>query len=222
MESLHTLRMKNPGLPLYSVSDPEFRRFGRVVAFDASALIAACVLAAAMPEAGSRYVPAMPELEALPVYAQVQHTLWGESCCQIGCCWGYNTKLNCLEYHRASEHNIAVSDLVLLLAAQQDMEGPELPEGKVTGFFIPKGITIEVYATTLHFCPCQTDDAGFRCIVILPRGTNLPLDLPKPETGDGRLLWARNKWLIAHPDNQAVLRRGAYSGLHGMNYEIKY
>ena len=221
MESLRTLRMNNPDLPLYSVSDPEFRRFGRVIEFDASALITACKQTATMPDAGSRYVPAMPALEALPAHAQIQHMLLGESSCQIGCCWGYNTMLNCLEYHRTSEHNIAVSDLVLLLAAQQDMDGLDLPEGKIAGFFVAKGTTIEVYASTLHFCPCQTDHDGFRCIVVLPRSTNLPLDHPKPKTGDGRLLWAKNKWL-AHPDNQAVLQRGAYPGLHGMNFGIKF
>lgn len=222
MDLLRSLRLKNPGLPLYSVSDPAFRRFGRIMDFDASALSAACEEAAVMPETGSRYVPAMPELEALPAFQHAQRTLWGECESQIGCCWGRNTRLNCLEYHRASEFNVAVSDLVLLLAAQQDMEGLELPEGKIAGFLVPRGTTVEIYATTLHFCPCQTNGGGFRSIVMLPRDTNLPLDGPRPEQGEGRLLWAKNKWLIAHPDNTAVIQRGAYPGLHGENFEIKY
>ena len=222
MDGLRALRLKNPGLSLHSVSDSAFRRFGRVVEYNSAALASACEQAAAMPEAGARYVPSMPELEALPALQDARHALWGEADCQIGCCWGYNTKLNCLEYHRSSEHNVAVSDLVLLLAAQQDMEGFELPEGRIAGFFVPKGTAVELFATTLHFCPCQTEDGGFRCIVILPRGTNLPLDDPRPESGDGRLLWAKNKWLIAHPDNQSAILRGAYPGLHGTNFEIKY
>lgn len=64
--------------------------------------------------------------------------LRGEGGCQIGCCWGYNTALNCMEYQRSSEHNIAVSDMVWLLAAQQDLEGFDLPEGKVTGILSPR------------------------------------------------------------------------------------
>ena len=220
--SLETLRQLNPGLPFYSVYDAAFRPYGRVIDYDASALIAACETSAEMPESGSRYVPDMPALEALPDFAVVKHALRGEGHCQIGCCWGYNSKLNCLEYHRASEHNIAVSDLVLLLARQQDMEGNDLPAGKVTAFFVPKGTTIEVYATTLHFCPCQVSDAGFRCIVVLPRGTNHPLEQPRPELGDGRLLWAQDKWLIAHPENTGVVKRGAYPGLHGENFEVKH
>ncbi len=222
MDGLRALRLKNPDLPFCSISDSAFRRFGRVVEFDSTALAAACEQVAVMPGAGTRYVPSMPELEALPALQDARHALWGEAECQIGCCWGYNTRLNCLEYHRTSEHSIAVNNLVLLLAAQQDMEGFELPEGKIAGFFVPKGIAIEIYATTLHFCPCQTEDAGFRSIVILPLCTNLPLDEPRLETGDGRLLWAKNKWLIAHPDNQSAVQRGAYPGLHGINFEIKY
>ena len=87
---------------------------------------------------------------------------------------------------------------------------------------MPKGTTIEVYATSLHFCPCQVSDEGFCSIVVLPRGTNHPLTQEKPQGGDGRLLWAQDKWLIAHPDNKSVVERGAYPGLHGENFDIKY
>lgn len=218
---LEKLRKLNPEIPFYSVHDDAFRRFGRVVDFPAQALCGLCAQAAAMPESGSRYAASMPELEAPEVFEPVQRLLRGEGSCQIGCCWGYNSRLNCLEYHRASEHNIAVTDFVLLLAAQQDMEGNELPAGRVTAFYVPRGTVIEVYATTLHFCPCQVSDEGFCCIVVLPRGTNLPLEHPRAETGEGRLLWAKDKWLLAHKDAPAVAR-GAYPGLHGENYEIKY
>lgn len=223
MSTLETLRSLNPGLPFYSVYDPEFRTFGRVIDFPAEKLISACEKAAVYPESGSRYVPVMPELEADPaMYGLVKRELRGEGSCEIGCCWGFNSTLNCLEYHRASEHNVAVTDFVLLLAHQPDMEGFDLPAGKVTAFFVPKGTTVEVYATTLHFAPCQTEDTGFRCIVILPRGTNEPLKEPKPEGADGRLLWAADKWLIAHEENKPVIARGAYPGLHGENYVIHY
>ena len=224
MDALQVLREKNPGLTIHSVFDPEFGPFGRVIDFPAERLIAVCEQAAVMPEAGSKYVPDMPELEALTEeFARVRHVLRGEGNCQIGCCWGHSNSLNCLEYHRASEHNIAVSDLVLLLGRQQDLEnGRELDTRHVRAFFVPKGTTIEVYATTLHFCPCEVREEGFRCIVILPRGTNHPLEAPRPEGGDGRLLWAKDKWLIAHEDNADAVRRGAYPGLHGENYRIHY
>ena len=222
MDKLQTLKEKNQKLPFHAVTDPAFRRFGRVIDFDAASLIAQCETSAEMPAEGCRYVPVMPELEALPDCERVGRVLRGEGAFQIGCCWGYNTMLNCLEYHRASEHLIAVSDLALLLAPQQDMEGFDLPEGKLEAFFVPKGAVVEVYATTLHYAPCQASDAGFRGIIILPRGTNEPLTAPRPQGGDGRLLWAVDKWLIAHESQTETIAGGAYPGLHGENFEIAY
>ena len=222
MVTLAALKEKNPSLSLRSVLDPAFRPFGRLLDIPAGALADICRTSAVMPESGSRYVPSMPELEAMPEFIRLGHTLGGELELEIGCCWGYNHMLNCLEYHRSSEWNIAVTDMVLILARQQDMEGFDLPEGKTEAFFFPKGTMIEVYATTLHFCPCQTGDGGFVSIVILPKGTNLPLQEPKPEGGDGPLLWAKNKWLIAHEQNVPVVNRGAYPGLHGENFQINY
>jgi hypothetical protein len=222
MDTLQTLRAQNPRLPFYSVYDPEFRCFGRVVDFDASALIAQCEKAAAMPDKGCLYVTDLPQLEALPDFERVKSELRGESDCQLGCCWGFNTMLGCLEYHRSSEHNIAVSDMAVLLAAQQDLEELDLPAGKIVGFFVPKGTTVELYATTLHYAPCQTNSAGFRDIIVLPRGTNQPLECKRPNSCDGRLLWARDKWLVAHPDSTADVDAGAYPGLHGENFDVKY
>jgi len=222
MDMLQTLKAKNPKVPFHSVTDLAFRRFGRVIDFDASTLIAQCEQTAVMPASGVRYVTVMPELEALPAFADVRDVLRGSGAFQIGCCWGYSTMLNCLEYHRASEHVIAVSDLVLLVAAEQDMEGFDLPAGKVEGFFAPKGAVLEVYGTTLHYSPCQTTDTGFRSIIILPRGTNEALTAPRPQGGDGRLLWAVDKWLIAHESQTETLAGGAYAGLHGENFSIEY
>lgn len=219
-DKLTALREKNAGFPMYSVTDDAFRRFGRIVPFDASVLTAAAEKIA-MPEMGCKYFPDLPALETAVELRRVRDEIRGQGDCQIGLCWGYNYSLNCLEYHLASEHNIAVTDLVLLLAARQDMEGFDLPADRVTGFFVRKGMVIEVYATTLHFTPCQVNDAGFQCIVVLPRGTNQPFRGIRPETGDGRLLWARDKWLIAHPASPHAAR-GAYPGVHGENLTLKY
>ena len=113
------------------------------------------------------------------------------------------------------------SGAVLALVRNYCTRGGARILGKIAAFYVPAGTVIEVYATTLHFCPCQVSDEGFISIVILPRGTNKPLEHPRDDAGEGRLLWARDKWLIAHPEAPAV-QRGAYPGLHGENYEIRY
>ena len=80
---------------------------------------------------------------------------------------------------------------------------------------------VEVYATTLHYAPCHTDPAkGFRVAVALPRGTNTDgLDIIIRNDEDKRL-WARNKWLLAHPES-AEAEQGAVVALTGENIDIK-
>ena len=125
---------------------------------------------------------------------------------------------NALEYHRSSEINVACTDLILLLGREQDIE----PDGrydtaKVMAFRVPAGTVIEVYATSLHYAPCGIDGAKFRCVVVLPRGTNLDLEHKPTGEGEDRLLFARNKWLIAHPDAKI---EGAFNGLYGENLTV--
>ena len=90
-------------------------------------------------------------------------------------------------------------------------------------FFVPKGTAIEMFQTTLHLSPCKVTDEGFKGVVILPRGTNTPLD-KKPEnaSGEDRLLLQRNKWVIAHPEREPLMKQGAFPGLVGENIELHY
>ena len=67
-------------------------------------------------------------------------------------------------------------------------------------FLIPAGTTIEVYATTLHYAPCNVAASGFKCVVVLPKGTNTDITLEEKHTPEDDLLFARNKWLLSHPD----------------------
>lgn len=92
--------------------------------------------------------------------------------------------------------------------------------GRVCEGYPLDGLLTAVYATTLHYAPCHTDPAkGFRVAVVLPRGTNGPRPEFEPATEEDRLLWARNKWLLAHADS-AEARQGAVVGLTGENIDI--
>ena len=221
--TVEELRAKNPELPVYSVNDPEFLDFGRVIDdFDVTSLCETAKVAAKMPEKGVRYVPFMEELEALPVYADVKRVITGENPVQIGCCWGYNTRLGSLEYHRASEFNVAVTDLVLLLAPRAKMIGNDLQKGNIKAFFVPKGTLIEVFATSLHFAPCMVNEEGFICLVILPKGTNYPLKEKHGCTKEDKILAAADKWLITCESNEAGIARGMYPGIHDEDYDLKF
>ena len=133
---------------------------------------------------------------------EVSEHLYGGMPVQLGWCNGHNTRLNCLKYHRDSEFNLPTEDIVLLLARQDEIENGVLDTGKVKAFRVPKGTLIECYATTLHYAPCHTDPAkGFRVLIALPQFTNTDRPVMDNKTPEDNLLWARNKWLLAHPES---------------------
>ena len=164
------------------------------------------------------YVPSVEELEALPEAAEVCRKGFGGLPVQIGYCNGDNHKLNALEYHRSSEIDTAADDLILLLGCQQDIEEGDIYDtSKVEAFLVPAGTAVELYATTLHYAPCSAKEGGFRCVIILPKGTNEELPFRPAAEGENRLLTAVNKWLIAHEEAGI---EGAFCGLKGENVTV--
>ena len=61
-------------------------------------------------------------------------------------------------------------------------------------------------------------EKGFRCVVILPKGTNEDLTFTPDKDGEDKLLTAQNKWLIAHEEAEIP---GAFCGLVGENITLK-
>ena len=203
----------------YSVFDPEFKPYGKVLTgYDTTALVAA-MQTVPMPESGTAYEPAIEELETCNIFDAMQNRAYGGMPVQIGMCWGYNTKLNCLEYHRDSEINVGEQDFVLLLAKEDEIEDGQLDTAKVKAFRVPAGAVVEVYATTLHYAPCQLTADGFRVAVVLPKGTNEAKPVFTAGNEEDTWLTARNKWLLAHPDSSEA-KNGAHIGLTGKNIDI--
>ena len=209
-------------MKIESVLDPAFAAYGQVVTGleEARAEILAALAGTPQPAAGTDYCPEDPALQELPAAAEVSGHLFGGMPCQLGWCNGRNTKLNCLEYHRDSEYNLANEDFILLLARRDEIENGRLDTGKVRAFRVPASTLVEVYATTLHYAPCHTDpDKGFRVLVALPAGTNTAKPDSAPKAGEDAWLWACNKWLLAHPDS-AEAAQGAAAVLDGENIDI--
>ena len=145
--------------------------------------------------------------------------MYGELPIQIGYCNGHNKKLNAVEYHRNSEINIAVTDLILIIGKQQDIEADYTYDTSLMeAFLVPAGTVIEVYGTTLHYAPCHVEDGGFRCVVVLPKGTNTDMEPLEIKNKEDELLFVRNKWLIGH--EEGGLPENAYIGLKGENLSI--
>lgn len=204
-------------MKIQKVTDSSFRKYGKVLeGYDFSALLKE-MKHTPVPE-DVVYVPSVEELEALDVAKELQNKGYGGMPIQIGYCNGHNKKLNAVEYHRDSEINVAVADMVLLIGSQQDIEDDfTYDTSKIEAFLVPAGTAVEVYATTLHYAPCHVNESGFQAVVVLPRGTNTDLTFEIATEGENKLMTAKNKWLIAHED---AAIDGAFNGLRGENITI--
>ena len=212
---LEALQKANPHIQIHSVHEAVFASYGRFIEEDTTEICAAAEKLP-FPEEGSRYVAAEDSLEATEFAKRLREEYCGQLDEQVGICYGHSNRLNALEWHTCNEFNVAVRPLVLLLAKRGDMdEKGRLDAAKVKAFYLAQGEMIEVYSDTLHFCPCEVTTDGFSSIVGLQRDTNLPLQDRKQE-----LLWARNKWLMAHEDNAPLVARGAVPGIYGENWTI--
>ncbi len=207
-------------LVIKSVNDEEFAKYGRVVeGADWSELLEVLEKTTPAPKEVV-YVPSCRELEELDVFKTLSDNVYGGMPIQIGYCNGTNTKLNCLEYHRDSEIDIAADDVVLLLGRQQDAVGDSYDTANVEAFMCPKGAAVELYATTLHYAPCSGKlGESFRVVIVLPRGTNGPKPEIRITNNEDRRLFACNKWLIAHPEAPEA-EQGAVVTLTGENIDI--
>ena len=206
-------------MKIYSVFDPEFRPYGKVLEDYDTLELTAAMQKIPMPGAGVSYEASIPALEGLPVFRELSDRGFGGMPIQLGMCWGYNTRLNCLEYHRDSEINVGEQDFILLLAKEDEIEDGQLDTAKVKAFRVPAGTAVEVYGTTLHYAPCQTEKTGFRVAVVLPKDTNTEKPVFEPQSEEDTWMTARNKWLLAHPDSSEA-KTGAHIGLTGKNIDI--
>ncbi|MCQ2229786.1 MAG: DUF4867 family protein [Bacteroidales bacterium] len=205
-------------MEIKKITDPAFRKYGRLVTnVDFTELIEALKTKTPMPE-GVGYEPSVAALEATATAKQLKTITYGELPIEVGYCNGHNTKLNALEYHRNSEINVAATDAVLLVGMQQDIADDfTYDTAKVEAFLLPAGQAAEIYATTLHYAPCSLSPEGFKVGIVLPAGTNYPLDeAHKP--GEDKLITAKNKWLIGH--KEGGLDANAFIGLKGENIDI--
>ena len=213
-------------MKIKSIFSKSFVKYGKVLTgYDVKDLLKKLDDTTKKPDNAVIYEPGDAGLESLPIAKELSDNAYGGMPIQIGYCNGNNTKLNCLEWHRGSELNIPSNDMVLLLAPLQSVKKGKLDTGLVEAFYVPKGTVVQVYETTLHYAPCnavkngEVSKEGFRVVIVLPKDTNTEKPAIKEIDFEDKLLWARNKWLIAHPDSSEA-KQGAFVGLTGKNIDI--
>lgn len=218
--NLEALRAKNPGLRIEPVTDASFAPYGQVLPLRDAETLTRALSDTPVPETGNQYVASLDSLEAACEAAGALSAFGGMPT-QAGYCNGRGHMLNALEYHKCSEVNYSTTGLVLLLALPEDLTDGCLDSAAVRAFYLPPETAIEVYPRVLHFAPCRISEDGFRCLVVLEKGVNSPIELPGPDAkGEEMLLWMRGKWMTCHPDSPQA-EKGAFVGIRGENWDLK-
>lgn len=203
-------------MKVYQLTDKEFQDYGFLLqGYDFTSFLKA-LATLPIPQTGITYEPSVKVLEEDEAFGAMQARGFGGMPIQIGYVGGNNKILNCLEYHKSSEFNVALDDVILVLGKQSEMEGNTFDTSLCKAFFVPAGTGVELFATTLHYAPMNVSEKGYRVACVLPLGTNgAKPNLPVLD-GQDKMCAGSNKWLLAHPDSEDA-KKGAYIGLKGKN-----
>ncbi|MCD7991460.1 MAG: DUF4867 family protein [Clostridia bacterium] len=206
---------KNPNLKIILATRDNFSSYGEFLDDSIFQPLIECLRTKEIPEEGNCYIADDSSMSFPNAVESISRKYYSEMPIQIGYCNGHTHTLNAFEYHQGDEINFMATDCILMLAHQCDIVDGNIDSSKAELFYFPAGTVIELYGTSLHFAPCAVTKTGFQVGVILPLGTNKPLE----HAPSRPLIWGKNKWLIAHPDSP-VAKRGAYVGITGKNTTV--
>jgi hypothetical protein len=224
MNTLDRLNKLNSGITIYPVDDKAFSQYGKMYrGLDAEPVLSYLKENAAPEEKRGYYEASVKGMEVESSFKEyVKNNIFGGMDIQIGWCYGWNTKMMGMEYHKGSEVIVAATDCVVLLGRYEDIEfcngRPSYDSSKTEAFYIEEGAVVELYPCTLHLSPTQTKaDEQFITGVILDKGTNDTLSFTPQADAERSMLAAKNKWMLLHSE-LAVPKFGVVTG---ENIEIK-
>ena len=154
-----------------SVFDPCFRAFGRLVPGLDTAALEQALGAHPQPEQGVVYEakPGAPDL------CRAAEALAEQLFPGVPASWGiYSGKLahpRRLLGARRGIWLLGAFDFLLPLSTRAAVRRRRLQEEHLTAFYVPAGVLVELYATTLHCVPCHTHDRdGLSVLMLRPVG----------------------------------------------------
>ena len=221
------LASANKETMILTLDSSRFRKYGRILkGLDVAELVEKADSLTRIPEEGNIYEPGLQGLQDCAVSKQCG-TYFGNMPIQLGYCNGTNQTINGMEYHKSPELFVAVTDCIQFLCSFEHLsEFNTVRTQDAEVFFFPKGSVSLIYANVMHLAPCTVRGKGFKSVIVLPLHTNEPLDeagkeLLKASTDpEAKLLFKKNKWMIAHPERQQLVSQGAHIGLTGENRRI--
>ena len=213
--NLQTLQRLNPDYSIKSIKDKSFQTFGKIIDEDVSDVIAYVSTNVHPPKLGNRYQPSVPAVEQFSSVQKISQKVYGYMEVMAGVVSGHNHVFNGIEYHQGSETIIAVSDYILVVGHLWEMEDKTYDSSLCQIFYVPQGTIVECYSTTLHYTPICVSDEGFKTICMLLRGTGDTITR-------NDILKKKNKWFIAHVQNEEKIQSGDFPGFTGKMIDIKY
>ncbi len=215
---------KNSTSMILSVRSSRFEQYGHVIeGLNVQDLLEKAAEITPIPNEGTIYVPSQKELESFDVVKALE-SYFDNQPIQVGFCNGKNQSMNGLEYHKSPEVIMAVTDCVLFLCPfdhLRDFDQVRTIDAEL--FYLPQGAVVLIKANVLHLAPCMVEPEGFKAIIVLPKDTNEPLDKEELEKRDSsqakedRLLFKKNKWMLAHPERVQLVSQHVHVGLVGEN-----
>lgn len=206
-------------MKLHKITDPEFERYGkRLEGYDLTELLAV-LSEKKIPEAGIVYEASDKALESCRVFNEIRDRGFGGMPVQIGYVSADNRILDCLEYHKSSEFNIAFDDMILVLGLESEITNGKYDTSRCAAFLVPAGEGVELFSTTLHYAPFAAAEGGYRVACVLPRGTNMAAPETVGKTPDDKWLYGSNKWIATLPDTRDA-ENGVFVGLRGENISL--
>lgn len=195
-----------------TITDLCFRTYGKKLEeFDFSGYVDQIKKTAdiSIPTSGNEYHPSVKTLEDSEVFEWLRWNIYGGLNIQLGTCAGHNKNTTAVEYHAGSEVVIALTDCILPLGHTFDMDGNTYDAKLMEKFFLKKGEAVELFGTTLHYSPIESDSNGYFTLVALLKGTNEDLE----NKNSNPLLLKMNKYMIVHPSRSDKVTDGAIPGL---------
>ncbi|EBP4526821.1 DUF4867 domain-containing protein [Salmonella enterica subsp. enterica serovar Westminster] len=178
-----------------SIHSDEFKAYGKVISTkNIDSLLKYLKDEVTLPHDRIEYVRSDECLSHCAAVSDIQRQIYGDMPVQAGYVCGVNTTQDGFEYHQGSEVIIAASDFFLFLGKREFMQDDAFNGELARPFFVPAKSAIELYSTTLHYCPISINTQPFSAAIILLDGTNEYI----PDENKPAMLSKRNTWFIAH------------------------
>lgn len=162
-----------------------------------------------IPEFGNQYIASVPAIENLPEFDWIRKNIFGGLPIQFGSGAGHNKTITAVEFHQGSEVIVAVTDSILVVGHRYDIENNQYDASLMETFLLEKGSAIELYSTTLHYSPIETNNFGYQQAIALIKGTNTELQ----EKIDNPLVRVKNKFMLVHKSRKDKIIDGFLEGL---------